>query len=255
MIRFDSALMLLFLWAFGGCAHFSGLTRRVPGRKQLPPPERPVYWSGDGVPGAPQIVVGLQEQRAFFMKGRRVVAETGVSSGRNGFETPPGKYRVIQKDEKHVSNLYGDFVGADGQVIRRNVDISKDRPPDGAVFSGAPMPYFLRFSRGFGFHAGHLPGRPASHGCIRLPEEMAKHFFESADIGTPVRVEKSWLPDSPAHSSSPKANLKAPHKLVPKSKGVAAGGRGRAKPESRGRVVEPASGWLKLKAWFGLARG
>ncbi len=251
MFRVAPALMLLFLWAFGGCAHFSGFNRRVPARRQVPPPERPVYWSGDGVPGAPQIVVGLQEQRAFFLKGRRVVAETGVSSGRNGFETPPGKYRVIQKDEKHVSNLYGDFVGADGQVIRKNVDISKDRPPEGSVFSGAPMPYFLRFSRGFGFHAGHLPGRPASHGCIRLPEDMAKHFFENSQIGTPVRIEKSWLPDSAVRASSLKVASKPPQKAVPKLQG--GGARGRARPEPRGRVQNPETGWNKIKAWFGRA--
>jgi lipoprotein-anchoring transpeptidase ErfK/SrfK len=37
-------------------------------------------------------------------------------------------------------------------------------------------------------HAGYLPGYPASHGCVRMPEWMAKHFFDAAPIGTPVEV-------------------------------------------------------------------
>ena len=48
------------------------------------------------------------------------------------------------------------------------------------------MPYFLRVHGGIGMHAGYLPGYPASHGCIRLPKEMALKFFEDAPVGTPV---------------------------------------------------------------------
>ena len=57
-----------------------------------------------------------------------------------------------------------------------NVDLTKDRPPRGTVFRGAPMRYFLRVHGGIGMHAGYLPGYPASHGCIRLPKQMAAHF-------------------------------------------------------------------------------
>ena len=52
------------------------------------------------------------------------------------------------------------------------------------------MPYFLRFSGGYGLHAGSVPNHPASHGCVRLPAEMAKHFYANASVGTPVRVEE-----------------------------------------------------------------
>jgi len=37
-------------------------------------------------------------------------------------------------------------------------------------------------------HAGFVPNYRASHGCIRMPEKMAKHFFDAAKIGTPVEV-------------------------------------------------------------------
>jgi lipoprotein-anchoring transpeptidase ErfK/SrfK len=50
------------------------------------------------------------------------------------------------------------------------------------------MPYFLRIQGGTGLHAGYLPGYPASHGCVRLPEGMALKFFEDASVGTPVEI-------------------------------------------------------------------
>jgi lipoprotein-anchoring transpeptidase ErfK/SrfK len=52
------------------------------------------------------------------------------------------------------------------------------------------MPYFLRFTRGYGMHAGFVPRYRASHGCIRMPAEMAKHFFDAAELNTPVIVKE-----------------------------------------------------------------
>lgn len=56
------------------------------------------------------------------------------------------------------------------------------------------MPYFMRIHGGIGMHAGYLPGYPASHGCIRLPKEMAVHFFENAAVGAPVTVREEKPP-------------------------------------------------------------
>ena len=50
------------------------------------------------------------------------------------------------------------------------------------------MPYFMRIVSGTGLHAGYLPGYPASHGCIRMPEFMAENFFRSVSVGTPVTI-------------------------------------------------------------------
>jgi lipoprotein-anchoring transpeptidase ErfK/SrfK len=154
-----------------------------------PSPE-PAFWNGDGGPGSPKIVVNLTDQRAFFFKGKRLVGESNISTGRKGYETPPGRYRVIQKDEHHISSEYGDFVGADGEVVKPNVSARKDHRPKGTEFVGAKMPYFLRFTGGYGMHAGFVPRFRASHGCIRMPAEMAKHFFDAAEIDTPVIVKE-----------------------------------------------------------------
>ena len=150
--------------------------------------ESGTFWNDTGR-GPARIVVDLGEQRAYFYRGKRIVGRSTISSGRKGFETPPGKYRVIQKDEDHVSNLYGDFIAEDGTVVQSNVDVRKDARPSGSRFDGAEMPYFLRFRGGYGMHAGYVPRHRASHGCIRMPTRMARRFYEAARIGTPVIVK------------------------------------------------------------------
>jgi lipoprotein-anchoring transpeptidase ErfK/SrfK len=146
------------------------------------------YWDGDGLSGSPSITINLREQKAFFYKGDRLVGVSMISSGREGYSTPPGSYKIIQKSQNHVSNLYGDYVDGGGNVVVANVGVRRDPKPAGTHFRGAPMPYFLRFHGGYGLHAGFLPGFPASHGCVRMPERMAQIFFANVSHGTPVRV-------------------------------------------------------------------
>ena len=150
----------------------------------------PAYWNDEGAVGPRKIVVSLGNQRAFFLKGKKIIGESSISTGKKDYETPPGKYRVIQKDEHHVSSVYGDFVGDDGGVVKANVSSRKDTQPAGTTFVGAKMPFFLRFTRGYGMHAGFVPRYRASHGCIRMPAEMAKHFFDAAEMDTPVVVKE-----------------------------------------------------------------
>jgi len=148
------------------------------------------YWNDAGSWGKPRIVIALDEQRAYFYRGNRTVGVSIVSTGREGYDTPSGEFHVTQKDLAHVSSIYGDYVDRSGQVVMENVDATKDPRPPGTVFRGAPMPYFLRIHGGIGMHAGYLPGYPASHGCIRLPKEMAVRFFENSAIGTPVVIRQ-----------------------------------------------------------------
>lgn len=156
----------------------------------LPPtPAEPEYWwRGDEVSGSPSISIRLGEQKAYFLKGGQVVGMAPISSGREGFRTPAGSFAITQKSRDHVSNLYGDYVDSAGNVVKANVGVHRHARPPGARFRGAPMPYFLRFNGAVGMHAGYLPGYPASHGCIRLPQEMARIFYHNVSVGTPVIV-------------------------------------------------------------------
>jgi hypothetical protein len=146
------------------------------------------YWEGDGVSGSPSIKIKLSEQRAYFYKGKQLVGISQLSTGREGMGTTTGSFKIIQKDQNHVSSQYGDYVDSADNVVAANVDVGKDPKPPGTHFKGAPMPYFMRIVGGTGLHAGYLPGYPASHGCIRMPEFMAENFFRSVSVGTPVTV-------------------------------------------------------------------
>jgi hypothetical protein len=147
------------------------------------------YWDGDGVVGEPSIVIDLSDQKASFYKGSKLVGVSAISSGREGFGTPTGSYKITQKNANHVSNLYGDYVSAQGDVLVKNVSKGKDPVPAGGSFAGAPMPYFMRLGRtAVGMHQGFLPGVPDSHGCIRMPERMVKAFFQNAPSGTMVTI-------------------------------------------------------------------
>jgi lipoprotein-anchoring transpeptidase ErfK/SrfK len=53
------------------------------------------------------------------------------------------------------------------------------------------MPYWMRLtSYGIGMHAGVIPkpGETASHGCIRLPKELAPVLYDAVKVGTPVTI-------------------------------------------------------------------
>lgn len=148
------------------------------------------YWDGDGVQGAPKIVIVRNEQKAYFYKGGKMVGMTPISTGDEAHGTPVGRYKVTERDVDHVSSLYGVIKNrATGEVVNKDADTRKHKPGPGEVFVNAPMPNFLRFNGGIGMHTGYLPGYAASHGCVRLPDHMARKFYENAPLGTPVIVK------------------------------------------------------------------
>src|SRR6266496_6737767 len=148
------------------------------------------WWNDDGASGAPKVVVHIGEQKAYFYKGKRVVGESTVSTGKPGFSTPPGRYHVISKDRNHVSSEFGDYVDDYGKVVESSVDARKDPQPPGTHFDGAQMPYCMHFNGGYAMHEGYVPRYAASHGCIRLPKRMAQHFFDASPEGTTVIVKE-----------------------------------------------------------------
>lgn len=148
------------------------------------------YWDGEGATGAPLIKINRSQQKAFFYKGGVLVGVSKISSGKEDHATPPGKYKIVEKDKDHKSTLYGCFKDiASGQMLNDNVDIRVDKVPPGAIYYPAPMPNFMRFADGIGMHTGYLPGYAASHGCIRMPHQMSEKFFDNVVKGTPVIVE------------------------------------------------------------------
>jgi len=111
------------------------------------------------------VYIDLSLQRLYAMENGKTVFESPVSSGQSGYETPTGRFTILQKERTHVSNLYP--------------------KPNG----GAKMPYMMRLTwDGVAMHQGYVPNYPASHGCIRLPRRSAKKLFYWVEKGTPVTI-------------------------------------------------------------------
>ena len=154
----------------------------------MPAPTPGGWWEDAGAHGDARIVINLTEQKGYFYKGKRLVGESTVSSGKKGFSTPAGHYSVVSKDKNHFSSEFGDYIDSAGNVVVSNIDVRKDRCPKGAHFDPAKMPYCMHFNGGYAMHQGYVPPYAASHGCIRLPEGMADKFYNNAPVGTPVVV-------------------------------------------------------------------
>lgn len=111
--------------------------------------------------GEERVVVSLGEQMAYLYRGNTLMAVTTVSTGTNKNPTPTGIFQVHTKKPMHRSRKY----------------------------ENAPMPFAQFIDQyGIALHAGHIPGRPASHGCVRLPSSFAQKLFAVTDVGTPVLI-------------------------------------------------------------------
>ena len=104
--------------------------------------------------------IDLSANKSWLLDGAGHVTygPVPITSGRPGYRTPTGTFRVQWKDIDHKSSLYDD----------------------------APMPYSVFFNGGIAFHAGSLS--VPSHGCIHLSLAAAKMYFNTLHIGDIVQV-------------------------------------------------------------------
>jgi lipoprotein-anchoring transpeptidase ErfK/SrfK len=164
----------------------------APGAPAAPgaPPDVISYWEGGTGNGPARIRISRAEQTAYFYRGDQLIGKSWLSTGDVNHTTPAGRFSVLQKDKYHKSSRYGAAVDAAGNVVDADVDIKNDKLPPGTQYEGAKMTNFMRLTPdGIGMHAGFLPGYPASHGCIRMPEHMSEIFFDNVQPGTPVTIE------------------------------------------------------------------
>jgi hypothetical protein len=118
---------------------------------------------GPPPPGPHMLIVSVKSQNVSFYANGKLVSQSPVSTGKATNPTPFGVFSVIQRNRHHRSNIY----------------------------SGAPMPYMQRLTwSGIALHEGKLPGYPASHGCIRLPEHYADYLWRTIRMNTRVIVSR-----------------------------------------------------------------
>src|SRR5271169_6626777 len=141
-------------------------------------------WRPELSPRGPVVIlVSLPHQIVHVYRNGLAIAASTCSSGARGHRTPTGVFTILQKHKEHYSSTY----------------------------NNAPMPNMQRLTwRGIALHAGHLPGYPASHGCIRLPVRFSELLYSVTQHGTPVIIADN---DSP-HSSALEAGLMLPQNVA-----------------------------------------
>jgi hypothetical protein len=161
------------------------------GPRQAPRAERIEYqWHDDAGPGKLAVRISLADQMAEFLRSGRQIGWAYVATGKEGNATRPGTYRITEKIVDKYSNRYGWHEDEFGNMVNPDARFS-DPVPAGLTYVPAPMPFWMRLtSHGIGMHAGIIPepGKPASHGCIRLPKPLAPMLFDAVEVGTPVTI-------------------------------------------------------------------
>lgn len=147
------------------------------------------------------VQISLSEQRGLLLVNDCIAMDFPVATGKRSHPTPTGEFRIKGKEKDYSSNLYGKIVDATGVVVVEDADTRTDVLVEGTTFQGARMPYWMRLTdTGVGMHIGYVPGRPASHGCIRLRHDTAVRLFNLLKVGTPVVIagEAPALQPAPA---------------------------------------------------------
>ena len=132
-------------------------------------------WHPEISPAGPVVViVSLPDQVMYVYRNGVRIGRSTVSTGTAGHRTPTGVFTVLQKKVDHESSIY----------------------------KGAKMPNMQRLTwTGIAMHAGQLPGYPASHGCVRLPEDFAAKLYTITKLGTTVVIADNK--SSPINTTKP----------------------------------------------------
>ncbi|MEX1044586.1 MAG: L,D-transpeptidase family protein [Chthoniobacterales bacterium] len=142
-------------------------------------------------PDNTRVTVSLGRQRAYLYVGEEVAIDTPVSTGQERGRTPAGEFEITEKSATQRSNRHGDFVDAQGSVVRSGVSTRIDAAPSGTVFRPVPVKYFMRLTaEGLALYAGRLPGYPAADMAVRLPADIAPLIYQRVKRGTPVTIEE-----------------------------------------------------------------
>ena len=157
--------------------------------------DQPAYKPKD--PSKVVVKVSLNKQMIYVMEGNRPLLVTACCVGIPSHPTPQGNFSVTRKERNKRSGAYGFAVVRDA-IIPCEAGAAKGR------YVGYPMPYWVEFSPGYGFHQGWVWPTPKSHGCIRLHANDAGDFWELVKVGTPVRICRTQSEDATLGTKTPR---------------------------------------------------
>ncbi len=170
---------------------FAGAVLGLIGCASLPEAEYDAVALPPNDPDDVVVKVSLQNRAVYVMEKDRPLLVTPVAIGRPETPTPMGRFTAFRKDARKRSNTYGFHVN--GSNIRPGKSANT---PRGARYVGYPMPYWVEFKPGYGFHAGSVWPTPRSHGCLRLHQNVAPKFFSIVPQGAPIHIARTQPEDA-----------------------------------------------------------
>ena len=181
-----------------------GPTLQLPAPRpvDLPIVPGPLKWPGEApaqpaaaspAPPARQLVLDRQRRLLLVLDNGQERHRYAVAVGMPGWETPVGKFQVLEKTSQPVWEHPATGVrikpGPDNPLGSRWIGFHRDcRGRKG--FNGLEH-LELKGCVIAGFHGTPNRasiGRAVSHGCVRLYDENVQELFDLVQIGTPVTV-------------------------------------------------------------------
>lgn len=184
-MKYFKPLLLLPLLLLSGCATTAFRTTY----------DQPAYKPKD--PSKVVVKVSLNKQMVYVMEGNRPLLVTACCVGMPSKSTPKGNLCVTRKERNKRSGSYGFAVMRDA-IVPCEAGSAKGR------YVGYPMPYWVEFAPGYGFHQGWVWPTPKTHGCIRLHANDAGDFWELTRVGTPVQIANTQPEDATLGSKTPR---------------------------------------------------
>ena len=144
------------------------------------------------------VTVDLERQQMQVRVDGTTKYTWDVSTGRAGFDTPPGRYQPIRMHKKYFSK----------------------------TSDNAPMPYAIFFYNGYAIHGTtdlKRLGSVASHGCVRLDPANAKALFalvqQNGMLNTVIRVRHRGSGLAEMDDPSPRRQIsRAPRRRQPQDR-------------------------------------
>jgi len=147
--------------------------------------------------GAVRVKVSLSKQQVYVMEGSRPLLIAATCVGIPSKPTHPGHFTVFRKDATKRSGSYGFY--RKGDVIR-----PAEAGQGSGEYIGYPMPFWVEYETGYGFHQGYVWPVPRSHGCLRLHPNVAPKFFELVSVGTPIDIAQHQPEDETIGKNVPR---------------------------------------------------
>ena len=128
-------------------------------------------WNDTAIPDGPTWVrIDLGTQLISVFRAGNEIGTAVIVYGGDNKQTPVGKLHILTKARDHRSSIYY-----------------------------ASMPYTLRLTNdGVSIHGSNVRWGAATHGCIGVPLDFARHLFDATKVGDEVII----LPPTEAPSSA-----------------------------------------------------